>query len=769
MLKELLILPLKDTVVFPYALAPLVVKPGTAMEAIKKAMLGDHLIGLVTQKRNTEEITTVGNLYEIGTLGRIVKTNKDKDDKTTKVLIEGLRRIKIHRYIKTSPYITAMIEEIRPSFIPTQEDQLLLREVKENFRQFIEINHPFIKDFFLNLEEEKDIDRLTDTITTYLNLSLTENQEFLQTISPQERLQKIFTILDKQLQIIKYKDQLKSKLSKKLSQRERDFILQQEMEVIQQELGEKSDTKEAKEIREKLKKAKPPTEVMELAEKELERLSKAHSFSPEHSVILDYLTWLSDVPWSNETKDQIDIKKAAKILDDDHYGLEEVKERILEYLAVYKLKREVSGAILCFVGPPGTGKTSLGKSIARTLDRKFIRFSLGGMHDEAEIRGHRRTYVGAMPGKIIQQLKKTGVRNPVFMLDEIDKIGKDFRGDPASALLEVLDPQQNKEFQDLYLDVPFDLSKCLFITTANILDTIPHPLLDRMEVIRLSGYSEEEKLEIAKKYLVPRQLEENGLDKRFKITMPDKILQKIIKEYTLEAGLRNLERTIGQVFRKISKEALEKDEKVFVLNEKKIENYLGPPRNYHDQKLEKDEVGVVNGLAWTPCGGELLVIESSKMKGKRGLKLTGKLGDVMQESAETALSYVRTNAKKFKIDEAFFDKYDIHIHVPSGAIPKDGPSAGITIATSLISLLTGKKTDHNTAMTGEITLQGRVLPIGGLKEKVLAARRAGIRKIILPAENIKDLKDVPLYVQKDLKFVPAKHIEDVIRESLKIG
>jgi ATP-dependent Lon protease len=609
--------------------------------------------------------------------------------------------------------------------------------------------------------------RLADLVASNLGLKTEQAQEILEIVDPVQRLRRVSEILNREIELLLVQQKIQSEAKGEIDKTQREYFLREQLKAIQRELGEIDErTEEINEYKRKIQEAKMPEKVQKEAEKQLRRLEKMHPDSAEAGTIRTYLDWLVELPWSKSTKDNLNIKKAQKVLDEDHYDLEKVKERILEYLSVRKLKKKMKGPILCFIGPPGVGKTSLGRSIARSLGREFVRMSLGGVRDEAEIRGHRRTYVGALPGRIIQGIKQAGTNNPVFMLDEIDKIGMDFRGDPSSALLEVLDPEQNSAFVDHYLAVPFDLSNVMFITTGNMVDTIPGPLRDRMEIIYLSGYTEEEKLGIAKNYLLPKQLEEHGLTEKI-LKVADSALKILISQYTREAGVRNLEREIANLCRKVAKQIASGKKKRFVITSKNISKYLGAPRYLPEEEMKEDEIGVATGLAWTETGGEIIYVEATTMKGRGNLTLTGQLGDVMKESAQAALSYVRSRARELGIKEDTFGKVDLHIHVPAGAIPKDGPSAGITMATAIASALTGRPVDKKIAMTGEVTLRGRVLPIGGLKEKVLAAKRMGINRVIIPKRNEKDLEDIPRYVKKDMEFIFVEKMDEVLKTALK--
>ncbi len=762
--KEIPILPIKGGVVFPNLMVPLVVTTPSSQKLIDDALASKRIVGAVTQKKEDTEKPGPDDLYGMGTACMILKMIRTPDG-NMRVLVQGLERVKILKYTKTDPYLVAEVLVLKEEKREGVEVEALKHNVLSMFQEIVK-NSPYLPDEFitvaLNIGEPG---KLADFIASYMNLKVEEKQEILEAVDPEERLRKLLPKLSRELEVIRLSTKIQQEVKSELDRGQREFILREQLKAIQKELGIKDEREaEIQELREKIEAAGMPEEVKKVALKELDRFSKIPPGSPEYTVSRTYLDWLVELPWNKETEDNLDLKRAEKILKEDHYNLEKVRDRILEFLAVRKLKKDTKGPILCFVGPPGVGKTSLGRSIARALGRKFVRISLGGVHDEAEIRGHRRTYIGALPGRIIQGIKQAGSKNPVFMLDEIDKVGVDFRGDPQAALLEVLDPEQNKEFVDHYLDVPFDLSKVLFIATANITATIPPALLDRMEILELPGYVDEEKLAIAKGYLIPRQIKENGLED-LRIRFTKNAILKIIREYTREAGVRNLERKIGAILRKIAKEYAMgnlaiKDMKIGV---KEVEKYLGPPEYYSEVKERKGEPGVVTGLAWTPTGGDILFIEALKMPGGKRLILTGQLGDVMKESAEAALSLVRSLADELNIDKKFYDKYDIHIHVPAGAIPKDGPSAGIAMFTALVSLLTETPVDPELAMTGEITLRGKVMPVGGIKEKVIAAKRAGIKRVILPKWNEKDLQEIPKHIKQGLNFIFVNNVRDVLR------
>ncbi len=732
------------------------------VEAIEKAFLSHKIVVLIPPKDTyKEEYFTESDLNPLGTAVKILQL-VHLPEGGIKVLTQGLKRVEIKKILEIHPYPVATVKEIMEYYENNPINETITQSIISLLKICISLGKNFAVENFPFVERIQDPAKLADFVALNMGLKREQFLEILNTIDPSERLKKVFLLLSDEVEFLQLKGKLQSEVAKEMGKTQRDYMLRQQLKVIQRELGdEETLNKEINELRETIKKSNMPQKVEEIALKELSRLEKMNPASAEFTVTRTYLDYLISMPWDVSTEDNLDINNAKKTLDEDHYNLEKVKDRILEFLAVRKLKGDLKGPILCFVGPPGVGKTSLGKSIARALNRKFIRISLGGVKDEAEIRGHRRTYVGAMPGRIIQEIKRCGTNNPVFILDEVDKIGHDFRGDPSSALLEVLDPEQNNSFVDHYLDVPFDLSKVLFITTANLLDPIPAPLRDRMEVINIPGYTEEEKLKIAQEHLIPKIKSENGLE-NYNITFTRKAITKIINEYTREAGLRNLSRAFSQICRKIAKEITQFKRENFVISESSVPKYLGAPRYYREKSFYSTIPGVATGLAWTETGGDIIFVESTKMKGKKGLILTGYLGEVMKESAHAAMSYIRSNAEKFNIDPDVFSKYDIHIHVPQGAIPKDGPSAGITMVISLISLLKNQPVRTDIAMTGEVTLTGRVLPIGGLKEKALAARRSGIKKVIIPKKNEPDLADLPKYVKKDIKFITIEKIDEAI-------
>jgi len=761
------LLPLRDIVIFPNMIVPLFVGREMSIKAVEEALAKDRLIMLSCQKDATIEEPSAEMINGIGTVSNIMRMLKLPDGRI-KILVQGLSRAEIVEYLETKNYFKVKIKKIEeePLKTITLEAEALIRTAKEQIEKIISLGKAIPPDMMVIIENIDDLGRLADLIASNIGFKVEENQIILEQRDPVVRLKKVIELLNKEVQLLEVQAKIQSSAKEEISKSQREYYLREQLRAIQQELGETDDRiQELEEYEAKIKKAKMPQEVEKEALKQLKRLESMHPESSESTVVRTYLDWMVELPWSKQTKDSLDIKKAAKILDEDHYDLEKVKDRILEFLSVRKLKKDIKGPILCFVGPPGVGKTSLGKSIARALNRKFIRISLGGVRDEAEIRGHRRTYVGALPGRIIQGIKQAGTKNPVFMLDEIDKIGVDFRGDPASALLEVLDPEQNFAFSDHYLNVPFDLSNVMFITTANQLDPIPPALKDRMEVISLSGYTEEEKIHIAKRYLIPRQIKENGL-KTKDITFTDGAIRVIINQYTREAGLRNLERQIANVCRKVARKKAEGIKKSVTITDKDVSKYLKAPIFMPEIGREEGQIGIATGLAWTPYGGDVLLVEVSVVKGKGNLILTGQLGDVMKESAQAALTYARSRAAEFNINENFYAESDIHIHVPEGAIPKDGPSAGVTMLTALISALSKIPVKKDVAMTGEITLRGRVLPIGGVREKSLAALANNIKTVIIPYENEKDLEDLPENVKKSINFIKVKNADEILKIAL---
>jgi ATP-dependent Lon protease len=763
--KELGVIPLRDTVIFPYMIAPLVIGRQKSLRLVDEAANGDRTIGLATQVRPDIETPSPSDLYQVGTAATILKMLKFPDG-STRLLVQGIARIRLKEFTQEEPYLKALVEEIPEVSDESVEVQALLRNASGIFNKIVSLSPHLPDELQVAVMNIENPNRAADLIASNINLSTAEKQDILETFNTKPKLERLVNYLNRELQVLELGSKIQSEVKSELDKTQREYYLREQMKAIRRELGEGDErAMEIKELREKVEAAGMSARAKEAAEKEIDRLSRMPPQAAEYTVSRTYLDWLIGLPWSVSTKDVLDVQKARQILDEDHYDLEKVKERILEFLAVRKLKEETKGPILCFVGPPGVGKTSLGKSIARALGRKFTRISLGGVRDEAEIRGHRRTYVGALPGRILQGVRQSGSNNPLFMLDEVDKLGADFRGDPSAALLEVLDPEQNENFSDHYLEVPFDLSKVMFITTGNVLHTIPPALLDRMEVIELPGYTDEEKVQIARTYLVPRQMESHGLTPR-NIEFTDDALRLLIAEYTREAGLRNFEREIANICRKIARKVAEGEKKKSIVTAELVENLIGPAKFFRDAAERTMVPGVATGLAWTEAGGDIIFVESSMMKGGKSLLLTGHLGDVMQESAQAALTYVRAHAADLSVPPDFYENNDIHIHVPHGGVPKDGPSAGVTIASSLVSLLTGKPVRPDVAMTGEITLKGKVLPVGGIKEKILAARRAGIKKVILPRKNEKDMSEVPDIVKQGLEFIFVDSLDEVIRNVL---
>ena len=763
------ILPLKETVIFPYMIYPLLVGREGSVKAVQEAVLRDKLIFLVAQKDSEEENPTGSDLYRVGVVARILQILKLPNG-LVRVLVEGLIRARVLRYSRSGGTYYARFEIIPEKRQPDKKEEAALRHVMSLFREYVMLSRDIPDELLLSIESVDNVRRVADFIAAHISKGLPEKQRLLEATDVEEELLILAEMLQAEKEILEIEKNIDNQVRQRIQSSQRNYYLQEQLRIIKQELGEYDEGfNDLQQLEEKIEAAGLPEEVHKKALEELDKLRYTPPMSPEYTVVRNYLDWILALPWNTRTRDNLDLRKAQKILDADHYGLQKPKERILEHLAVLTLMKKVKGPILCFVGPPGVGKTSLGRSIARALNRRFVRISLGGVRDEAEIRGHRRTYIGSMPGRIIQSLKKAGTRNPVFLLDEVDKMSVDFRGDPSSALLEVLDPEQNRNFSDHYLEVDFDLSEVLFITTANVKHNIPEPLLDRMEVIDLPGYLEYEKLEIAKHFLVPKQLKESGLSPR-QVTFSDSAILSIIRQYTREAGVRDLERNISKVCRKIAKEiVLSGQKKRFHVTVKTIPRYLGVPKYTEKQAEKSDQIGIATGLAWTEFGGDILQIEVTLMEGKSGLTLTGKLGDVMKESAQAALSYIRSNTALLGIDPKFFEGHEIHIHVPEGAIPKDGPSAGITMATAMISALTGKPVLRDVAMTGEITLRGNILPIGGLTEKLLAARRSGIKKVLIPEQNQKDLKEIPARVLRGMQVVLVGHMTDVLRHAFVNG
>jgi len=758
------LLPVRDMVMYPSVILPLFVGRDMSINAVEKSLSKDRLILVTAQKDLTDEDPLPGRIYSVGVVSQIMRMLRLPDGRV-KVLIQGLKKATIVEYVQEKPPFLVRIQPVEEPILTeiTLEIEALMRYVKEEMEKVVSMGRMVPPDILMVLDTIDEPGKLADVAAANLGLAVDKAQEVLEIVDPIARLKRLSEILGKEIELLNMQAKILSQAKEEMSKTQREYFLREQMKAIRTELGEGDErSEEVEDLRKRIKKAKMPKDIEKEAKKQLERLDAMHPDAVESAMLRTYIEWLIELPWSKSTKDRLDIKKAKTILDEDHYDLDKVKERILEFLSVIKLKGEMKGPILCFVGPPGVGKTSLGKSIARALGRKFQRISLGGMKDEAEIRGHRRTYVGSMPGRIIQGIKQAGTNNPVFMMDEIDKIGTDFRGDPASALLEVLDPEQNNAFSDHYLNLPFDLSKVMFITTANRIDTIPSALKDRMETIYIPGYTEKEKLAIAKKYLVPKQLVENGLTEGM-IQFADHALVTIIQDYTREAGLRNLEREIASIGRKVAKRIAEGQKGKVAVTLKNLQTFLGPAKYLPEGGLEEDTVGIASGLAWTEVGGEVLYIEASSRKGKKELMLTGSMGDVMKESAQAALTYIKSKSGALGIEAEIFDNLEMHIHIPQGAIPKDGPSAGITMAVAMISAITSKPISRKIAMTGEITLTGRVLPIGGLKEKTLAALRARVEKIIIPEENMRELVEIPQYVKRKIKFLPVRTMDEVVR------
>ncbi|MBC8440546.1 MAG: endopeptidase La [Deltaproteobacteria bacterium] len=761
------ILPIVDTNLFPKMVLPLVLVQNEAVELIDEAMSGNRMLGLLLSKRSDiDSRHTANDLHMIGTIAIILKMSKMEDDKA-QLLIQGLDRFRVKKFLSGKKYIQAQIDVLENRNADrNKENRALMVNIVEQYEKVVNLSPGLPSEMGHMIKSLQEPNVLADMVASTINAPVLEKQKVIELLDVTKRLKKVTRLVNDQLEILEMGSKIQTQVKEDMDKRQREYYLRQQMKAIKEELGETEDDRvEIKEYQTKIEEKGLSEEAQKEGKRELQRLSRMHPSSSEYVVASTYLDWLTSLPWNQRSKDKLDIKEARRILNNDHYGLEKPKKRILEYLAVRKLKNDSKGPILCFTGPPGTGKTSLGRSIARALGREFVRIALGGVRDEAEIRGHRRTYVGALPGRIIQCLRKAGTKNPVFMLDEIDKVSSSYHGDPSSALLEVLDPEQNFSFSDHYLDVSFDLSDVMFLTTANVLHTIPAPLRDRMEILELNGYTEEEKLKIATRYLVPRQRDANGLNStQVKITFG--AVKKIISGYTRESGLRNLERHIGSVCRGVASKIAEKKAKNLIVGQKDLHEYLGPVSNMPDLALRIENPGVVVGLAWTPYGGEILFIEAVAMKGGKNLTLTGQLGDVMKESASTALSFIRANAKKLNVDEAFFNNHDLHIHVPEGSIPKDGPSAGVAMLTCLTSLMTGRIVKKRLAMSGEITLRGEVLPVGGIKEKVIAAHRAGIKKIILPLWNQKDMEDVPDYIKNFIEFYFVDKMESVLELAL---
>lgn len=766
--EQLPLLPVRDIVVFPQMVLPLFVGREVSIRAIEEALAGNKLIFVAAQRSMDVEIPQQSDIHSVGTVCTLMRMLKLPDGRV-KILIQGVAKAKIVSYAQLTPFYRVKLEkwvEPKPTAV-SPEVEAVVRTVKEQVEKVVSFGKLLIPDVIAVIENLEDPGRMADLVVSNLGLKVETSQAVLEVLDPVERLRKVSDILVKELDVLTMQQKIQAEAKGEMDKTQREYFLREQLKAIQKELGDVDErAEEFEEFRVKIAEAKMPEKVAKEADKQLKRLERMHPDSAEASTVRTYLEWIVELPWGFATKDNLDIIAAQKVLDEDHYDLERVKERILEYLAVRKMKEKMKGPILCFVGPPGVGKTSLGKSIARALGREFVRVSLGGIRDEAEIRGHRRTYVGALPGRIIQGMKQAGTNNPVFMLDEVDKIGMDFRGDPSSALLEVLDPEQNHSFSDHYLGVPFDLSSVMFITTANQIDPIPAPLSDRMEVIDISGYTTEEKVGIARNFLIPRQLLEHGTSSD-RVHFTDAAIHHIAMQYTREAGVRNLEREIAHVLRKIARRLAEGKKENYRITPANVQRYLGIPKFVPEAEQQKDEIGVATGMAWTPAGGDIIRVEATLMKGKGGLTLTGHLGNVMKESAQAALSYIRSQEKELGIKTNLFSKSDIHIHVPAGAIPKDGPSAGITMATALASVLTGTPVRRDVAMTGEVTLRGRVFPVGGLKEKILAAKRAGMKIVILPERSKKDLEEVPRHIQRGLEFVFADHMDTVLTTAFR--
>lgn len=761
------LLPLRGLTVFPYMILTFDVGREKSIRALDDAMLNNQMIFLVTQKDAKNDSPGEEDVYRVGTVSKVKQLLRLPGD-TIRVLVEGISRAEISEFLQTEPFFTAEVTEKIISIDDSKlvELEALKRRVIGTFEEYVKLSNKVSTDTLLSIMNVEDIGQLSDIIASNIFLKVEQKQEIMDEFHPAARMEKLLEILMKEIEILEVEKNINARVRKQIDKMQKEYYLREQIKAIQNELGDKEGVAgEVEEYKERLEKANLPEEAEKKVLKELDRLLKMPSGSAEGSVIRTYLDWIFDLPWNTATEEIIDLKRAEEILEEDHYGLEKVKERIIEYLAIRKLQNNLKGPILCLVGPPGVGKTSIAKSIARALNRNYVRMSLGGVRDEAEIRGHRRTYVGAMPGRILTVLKQAASKNPLVLLDEIDKMSSDFRGDPASAMLEVLDGEQNFAFRDHYLELPFDLSDVMFLTTANTLETIPRPLLDRMEVIGISGYTEEEKLNIASKYLVPKQIQAHGLQRK-NLKLDEEALRGIINYYTREAGVRTLEREIAAVCRKAARNIVATGRKSITITAAGLEKYLGTKKFRYDKANENDEIGIATGLAWTPVGGDTLSIEVTLMNGSGKLELTGHLGEVMKESARAAMSFIRSRVGQLKIDPDFYNKYDIHIHVPEGAIPKDGPSAGITLATAMVSALTGLPVKRTVAMTGEITLRGRVLPIGGLKEKVLAAHRAGIEIIIVPVDNKKDIDEIPENVRKKLKFILASDMDTVLSTAL---
>ncbi len=765
---DLLILPVKNIVIFPNVIFPLTLDNPEMIELVNEALIKRDNIGIFTEIDRRDKISQI---FKVGTSAAILKMFHMPDN-SIRLLVQGVNRVRIREMIQKAPYIIAQIQPLSTRIKDPIYCEAQVRYLKSILKKISTNSQAIPADFYQTISSQRNVEKFADSLAANLEISVREQQQLLEEELLDKRLDILSEILNREWKIVEISGEIQQRVNSQVNKTQREFILREQLKAIKQELGEEGDEEEEdweaeiEDLRKQIKNSKMPPEVEEVALKELERMDEMSPIAAEYTITRTYIDWLISLPWSNETKDNMDLENAKKILDEDHYGLNDVKDRILEFLAIRKLKKHSKGPILCFAGPPGVGKTSLGRSIARAMGRKFVRFSVGGIRDEAEIRGHRRTYIGALPGRIIQMIKEAGTANPVFMLDEIDKIGSDFRGDPASALLEALDPQQNRDFVDHYLDVKFDLSRVMFITTCNVLYNMPAALLDRMEVIELPGYITEEKIQIAKQYLIPRQVDENGL-KKSQVKFRLDSISHIISHYTDEAGVRNLERELARICRKVARGFAEGRGQPQRISPENVPSYLGPPKTFQERAGIQDEIGISTGLAWTQAGGEILFIESTFMKGGKNLTLTGQLGEVMRESAQAALSYIRAQAEKFGIDPEFFQKNDVHIHVPSGSVPKDGPSAGVSIATSLFSLLSNRPVRFDVAMTGEISLRGRILPVGGIKEKVLAARRAGINTVVLPRRNEKDLLEVPEKIRNKMTFQLVDKLSEVFEYAIR--
>ena len=761
------LLPIRDVVVYPFMIIPLFVGREMSVKAVDSALAGDRMILLATQHDVGDEDPPADKIYEVGTVAMIMRMLKLPDGRV-KILVQGLAKARITEYVSDKPFYMVRVERQHDTVVVdiTLETEALIRTVREQLTKVMELGKQVSPEVMVILENIQDPGSMADLVSSNLGLKVADAQTLLEINDPIVRLTKVNEFLNREVELLSVQAKIQNAAREEMGKNHKEYYLREQMKAIQSELGDNEGKEELADIRKAIEAAKMPEPVQKEALKQLGRLDNMHPDAGEASIVRTYLDWMVELPWSKSTRDNLDIVRAKKILDNDHFYLDKIKERILEFLAVRKLKKKMKGPILCFVGPPGVGKTSLGKSIARAMNRKFVRISLGGIRDEAEIRGHRRTYIGALPGRILQGLKQAGANNPVFMLDEIDKLGYDYKGDPSSALLEVLDPEQNNSFSDHYINQPFDLSNVMFVATANQMDPIPSALRDRMEVINLSGYTEEEKLEIAKRYLVPRQIKENGLKPKH-INFDDEAISEIISKYTREAGLRNLEREIGKVCRKVARKVAEGNPRLVKVTAKALHTYLGVAKYVREEDLDRNEIGVVNGLAWTPVGGEILHIEASLMAGKAALTLTGQLGDVMKESVQAAHSYIRAHAGALHLKPEIFQHNEIHVHVPAGAIPKDGPSAGVAMAVALVSILCHIPVKKDVAMTGEVTLRGKVLPIGGLKEKILAAVRSRMRLVIIPAQNKKDLEDIPPEILKKVKIIAVSEVEEALKLALE--